>query len=205
MGVRLIIFLEENRQPGGISKNRSDNGCGLRIGHRSVRDDRITTHAALVSRAFGSDKIYMTEVDNSIKETLEEIAKRWGGKYDFAIEIIEDWRKVVKNWKKEGGKVVLLTMYGINIDDTISQVQKKNKVLVIIGAEKVPRETYDLADYNVAIGNQPHSEIAALAIFLDRIFSGKQLKKDFSGAKLKIIPMEKGKMVKEIDNNNSSI
>jgi tRNA (cytidine56-2'-O)-methyltransferase len=177
----------------------------LRIGHRSVRDDRITTHAALVSRAFGSDKIYMTEVDNSIKETLGEIAKRWGGKYDFAIEIIEDWRRVVKNWKKEGGKVVLLTMYGINIDDTISQVQKKNKVLVIIGAEKVPRETYDLADYNVAIGNQPHSEIAALAIFLDRIFSGKQLKKDFSGAKLKIIPMGKGKMVKEIDNNNSNI
>ena len=173
----------------------------LRIGHRSVRDDRITTHAALVSRAFGSDKIYMTEVDNSIKETLEEIAKRWGGKYDFAIEIIEDWRKVVKNWKKEGGKVVLLTMYGINIDDTISQVQKKNKVLVIIGAEKVPREIYDLADYNIAIGNQPHSEIAALAIFLDRIFSGKQLKKDFRGAKLKIIPMMKGKMVKEIENN----
>ena len=90
---------------------------------------RITTHAALVSRAFGSDKIYMTEVDNSIKETLKEIAKRWGGKYDFAIEIIEDWRKVVKNWKKEGGKVVLLTMYGINIDDTISQSKKRIRFL----------------------------------------------------------------------------
>jgi len=74
----------------------------LRIGHRSVRDDRITTHAALVSRAFGSDKIYMTEVDNSIKETLEEIAKRWGGKYDFAIEIIEDW----KGWLRTGRKRV---------------------------------------------------------------------------------------------------
>ncbi|HEY6883353.1 MAG TPA: tRNA (cytidine(56)-2'-O)-methyltransferase, partial [Nitrososphaeraceae archaeon] len=133
----------------------------LRIGHRSVRDDRITTHAALVSRAFGSDKIYMTEVDRSINETLEEIAKRWGGKYDFAIEIIEDWRKVVKDWKKEGGKVVLLTMYGINIDDRINELRKEDRILVIIGAEKVPRETYDLADYNIAIGNQPHSEIAA--------------------------------------------
>ena len=47
----------------------------LRIGHRLLRDDRITTHAALVSRAFGSDKIYMTEVDNSIKETLEGVVK----------------------------------------------------------------------------------------------------------------------------------
>jgi tRNA (cytidine56-2'-O)-methyltransferase len=173
----------------------------LRIGHRSVRDDRITTHAALVSRAFGSDKIYMTEVDRSINETLEEIAKRWGGKYDFAIEIIEDWRKVVKDWKKEGGKVVLLTMYGINIDDRINELRKEDRILVIIGAEKVPRETYDLADYNIAIGNQPHSEIAALAIFLDRIFSSKQLKKDFRGAKLKIIPMMKGKMVREIEND----
>jgi tRNA (cytidine56-2'-O)-methyltransferase len=167
----------------------------LRIGHRLVRDDRITSHAVLVSRAFGSDKIYMTEVDNSIKETLEQVVKRWGGGSDFGIEIIEDWKKVVKDWKHDCGKVIHLTMYGINIENTIGELQKENKVLVVIGAEKVPREMYKLADYNVAIGNQPHSEIAALAIFLDRVFKGKQLKKDFKGAKLKIIPMAKGKMV----------
>jgi tRNA (cytidine56-2'-O)-methyltransferase len=86
-------------------------------------------------------------------------------------------------------------MYGINIENAIGDLQKENKVLVVIGAEKVPREMYELADYNLAIGNQPHSEIAALAIFLDRVFKGKQLKKDFKGAKLKIIPMPKGKMV----------
>jgi tRNA (cytidine56-2'-O)-methyltransferase len=167
----------------------------LRIGHRLVRDDRITSHAVLVSRAFGSDKIYMTEVDNSIKETLEQVVKRWGGGSDFGIEIIEDWKKMVKDWKKDCGKVVHLTMYGINIENAIGDLQKENKVLVVIGAEKVPREMYELADYNLAIGNQPHSEIAALAIFLDRIFKGKQLKKEFKGAKLKIIPMPKGKMV----------
>jgi tRNA (cytidine56-2'-O)-methyltransferase len=144
----------------------------------------------------------MTEVDRSIKETLEEVVKRWGSNRDFNVEIIEDWRKVVKNWKKDSGKVVHLTMYGINIDDTISQLLKENMILVIIGAEKVPREIYNLADYNVAIGNQPHSEIAALAIFLDRVFSGKQLKKDFRGAKLKIVPMARGKMVKEINDKN---
>lgn len=172
----------------------------LRIGHRPVRDDRITTHAALVSRAFGSQKIYMTDVDNSIKESLEDIATRWGGRSDFAVEIIKDWRKVVKNWKKENGKVILLTMYGINIDDAIDQLRNEHKVLVIIGAAKVPKEVYNLADFSISIGNQPHSEIAALAIFLDRIFEGKQLKKEFRGAKLKIVPMAKGKMVKEIDN-----
>jgi tRNA (cytidine56-2'-O)-methyltransferase len=179
-----------------ISKRRSLMKVSvLRIGHRLVRDDRITSHAVLVSRAFGSDKIYMTEVDNSIKETLEQVVKRWGGGSDFGIEIIEDWKKMVKDWKKDCGKVVHLTMYGINIENAIGDLQKENKVLVVIGAEKVPREMYELADYNLAIGNQPHSEIAALAIFLDRVFKGKQLKKDFKGAKLKIIPMPKGKMV----------
>jgi tRNA (cytidine56-2'-O)-methyltransferase len=172
----------------------------LRIGHRLVRDDRTTSHAVLVSRAFGSDKIYMTEVDNSIKETLEQVVKRWGGGSDFGIEIIEDWKKMVKEWKNDCGKVIHLTMYGINIKNAIGEIQKENKILVVIGAEKVPRELYELADYNVSIGNQPHSEIAALAIFLDRIFKGKQLKKEFKGAKLKIIPMAKGKMVvKDID------
>jgi tRNA (cytidine56-2'-O)-methyltransferase len=174
----------------------------LRIGHRLLRDDRVTTHAALVSRAFGSDRMYMTEVDDSIKETLEEVIQRWGGRSNFAIEIIENWREMVRKWKKEGGKAVLLTMYGINVEDTINQLRKEDKILVIIGAEKVPRDLYDLVDYNVAIGNQPHSEIAALAIFLDRAFGGKQLKKEFHGARLKIIPMAKGKMVKEIDNED---
>jgi tRNA (cytidine56-2'-O)-methyltransferase len=175
----------------------------LRIGHRLLRDDRVTTHAALVSRAFGSDRMYMTDVDNSIKETLEEVTQRWGGRSDFAIEIIENWREIVNKWKKEGGKAVLLTMYGINVEDAINQIRKEDKILVIIGAEKVPADLYDLVDYNVAIGNQPHSEIAALAIFLDRAFGGKQLKKEFHGARLKIIPMAKGKMVKEIDNEDT--
>ena len=44
----------------------------VRIGQRLVRDDRVTTHVALVSRAFGAEKIYMTEVNPEIKDTLEK-------------------------------------------------------------------------------------------------------------------------------------
>lgn len=140
----------------------------------------------------------MTEVDDSIIETLKDVNKRWGGESEFEIETIEDWKKMIKNWKKDGGKVIHLTMYGINIDDVIDNVQKENNVLVVISAEKAPREIYDLADYNIAIGNQPHSEIAALAIFLDRAFKGKELKRDFKDAKFKIIPMAKGKRVQQM-------
>jgi tRNA (cytidine56-2'-O)-methyltransferase len=171
----------------------------LRIGHRLIRDQRITTHAALVARAFGADRIYMTEVDDRVKGSLEKIAKKWGGRSEFEIEIIEDWKKIVRKWKKDSGKVIHLTMYGTNIDHAITELRREDKVLVVIGAKKVPREMYDLADYNIAIGHQPHSEIAALAIFLDRAFNGKQLEKDFSGAKLKIIPTIKGKKVERIN------
>ena len=50
----------------------------LRIGHRFVRDDRVTTHIALVARALGCDRIFMNEVDKSIRSTLEEIIESWG-------------------------------------------------------------------------------------------------------------------------------
>jgi tRNA (cytidine56-2'-O)-methyltransferase len=165
----------------------------LRIGHRLVRDDRVTTHAALVARAFGADRIYMTGVDQSVSYTVAGISKRWGGK--FEVQVMQDWKQLAKAWKKEGGKIAHLTMYGINIDDAIELLRKEDKILVIIGAEKVPREAYELADYNIAIGSQPHSEIAALAIFLDRIFKGRQFKKELAGGRLKIVPTERGKQV----------
>jgi tRNA (cytidine56-2'-O)-methyltransferase len=49
---------------------------------------------------------------------------------------------------------------------------------------------------NIAVGNQPHSEIAALAIFLDRFFQGKELIATFQNAKMSIIPTSHGKRVK---------
>jgi len=168
----------------------------LRIGHRLVRDDRVTTHVALVARAFGADTIYMTGIlDGSIKDTVADVSKRWGGR--FRIEEVQDWKSLVRAWKKGGGKVAHLTMYGINIDDMTKRLCEESKILVIVGAEKVPPEVYSLADYNIAIGNQPHSEISALAIFLDRIFTGKQFKRVFADANLKIIPAEKGKKAQQ--------
>lgn len=168
----------------------------LRIGHRLVRDDRTTTHAILVSRAFGTNKIFMTDIDNEIKKTIEKINNSWGRFKDFNLEIIDNWKKFIQEWKENGGKVVHLTMYGLQINDIMNEVKLlENNILIIIGAEKVPKEIYLLADYNIAVGNQPHSEIAALAVFLDRLFDGRQFDRDFSDANLKIIPTNKGKKV----------
>lgn len=190
-------MLKENKEnPIQLPQNRSFAVGVLRIGHRLVRDDRTTTHAALVSRALGCEKIYMTDVDDKIKDTLKKVNKRWGGEKEFKLEIIDNWKRIIKEWKEKEGIVVHLTMYGSLINEKISQIRARNQnILVIIGAEKVPKEVYFLSDYNIAVGSQPHSEIAALAIFLDRIFEGNQFSRKLSNESAKIIPSDKGKKV----------
>jgi tRNA (cytidine56-2'-O)-methyltransferase len=164
----------------------------LRIGQRLVRDDRVTTHVALVSRAFGASKILMNEVNPEIKKTISQVNKTWGG--NFEVEIIENWKKILK-LKKESFKIVHLTMYGENIDSVIDEIRKQQQIIVVVGAEKVPRGVYDFADYNVSIGNQPHSEISALAILLDRVLQGKQFLKKHKDAQKEIVPTKRGKKV----------
>lgn len=161
----------------------------VRIGQRLVRDDRVTTHVALVARAFGAKRIFMTEVNPDIKDTLNKVNETWGG--NFEIIFIENWRQLIKQ-KKKHFKIIHLTMYGELIDDIQSTLQTQKNILVVVGAEKVPKDIYEMADWNVAILNQPHSEISALAILLDHINTQKT---QFTNAKRKIIPTKKGKNV----------
>ena len=165
----------------------------LRIGQRVVRDDRVTTHVALVARAFGASKIYMNEVNPEIKDTLDKINETWGG--DFEIEFITNWKNVLKEKKAESKKIIHLTMYGENINEIEPSILNDEKFLIVVGAEKVPREIYDYADYNIAVGSQPHSEISALAVLLDRIQKGNQFSKRFENPNREIIPTKKGKNV----------
>lgn len=168
----------------------------LRLGHRLVRDTRMTTHVALVSRAFGCQKIYMTYLDNSVAKTINDVNARWGGNDEFEIECVSEWKPLVQSWKKGGGIIVHLTMYGININNLLPRIDIKRKILIIVGASKVPREIYSICDYNIALGHQPHSEVSALAVFLDRLFEGRELTRTFKDAKIRIIPSQKGKRVK---------
>ena len=161
----------------------------LRIGHRIARDKRITTHVALVARAFGADKIIIDTEDKKIEETIKSAYSRFGG--DFEIETGINKKNIIKNWK---GTVVHLTMYGEELTKSIDKIDKSKDLLVIVGAEKVPGYIYEMADFNVSIGNQPHSEVSALAVFLDRYNKGTWQKKKFNG-KIEILPCNKGKKV----------
>jgi tRNA (cytidine56-2'-O)-methyltransferase len=169
----------------------------LRWGHRPQRDARLTTHVALTARALGASGFLLSDtVDKKIKETTEKVTRNWGGKFFFEMET--PWKRIVREWKAKGGIVIHLTAYGENIQtsDVLHRIRKSRKnVLVIVGSQKVPKEFFSnhVSDFNVSIGNQPHSECAALAVFLDRFFEGKELAKGFKKAKIRILPQERGK------------
>jgi tRNA (cytidine56-2'-O)-methyltransferase len=163
----------------------------LRLGHRPTRDKRISTHVALTARALGCDGIYVSTKDPDLEESVRDVVDRFGG--DFSIQTGVRWKTLLREFK---GTKVHLTMYGIHVDDAVPRIRKEAQedILIIVGAEKVPPEVYQAADFNVAVGNQPHSEVAALAIFLDRLTDGKGLRSDFPG-KIKVLPCERGKHV----------
>ncbi len=171
----------------------------LRLGHRLPRDERITTHVALVSRAFGADAItYSGQHDGSLEKTVSSIAKNWGG--NFSIAYSKNFLGVIKGYKKKGFTLIHLTMYGIPLPEAERRLKANGNVLVVVGAERVPKEVYELADYNIAVTNQPHSEVAALAILLDRLQKGKPLERSFDKifrGKIKIKPNERGKSVEK--------
>lgn len=168
----------------------------LRLGHRPERDKRVTTHVGLVGRALGASGMLLASDDKGIARSINEVTKRWGG--DFFVQTGVKWREELKKWKQEGGKVCHLTMYGENILDVIDEIREEaNRIMVVVGAEKVPYDIFDAADWNIAVGNQPHSEIAALALFLDYLQQGKELKTKFEHAELEIVPKRKGKEVKK--------
>ncbi len=160
----------------------------LRLGHRPERDKRISTHVALTARAFGAKGIYFDVEDRSVFESVRDVVDRWGG--DFFIKAV-NWRRLLRTFE---GLKVHLTMYGIPLPQKVGEIRKAEKVLVVVGAEKVPPEVYERCDLNISIGTQPHSEVAALAVFLDRVL-GKVFDISFEGAKIRVIPSERGKKV----------
>jgi tRNA (cytidine56-2'-O)-methyltransferase len=137
--------------------------------------------------------------DPHIEETVAKITRTWGGSFHF--EMGTPWKRAVREWKQQGGIVVHLTAYGENLQasDVLSRIKGRGKdVMLVVGSQKVPGEVYseEVSDFNVAVGNQPHSECSALAIFLDRYFEGKELAQNFDKARITILPKERGKEVK---------
>jgi tRNA (cytidine56-2'-O)-methyltransferase len=169
----------------------------FRLGHRPKRDERVTTHLMLVARAFGASGAYYSGVrDPSMEGSIRRVCEDWGGR--FTLEYAPDWRGALKGWR-ERGRVIHLTMYGLPLMEVMPPIRADPAPkLVVVGGAKVPGEVFKLADWNVSVTSQPHSEVSALAVFLHELFEGKELSLTFEGARLQIIPQARGKMVKAL-------
>ncbi len=161
----------------------------LRLGHRPARDKRISTHVGLVARAFGADNLFYSGLkDSSLEDSIHGVARQWGG--SFGVAHVRDWRALIRDWK---GKSVHLTMYGMPLQKRMGQIRKVSDLLIVVGGEKVPPDVYRMADWNVSITSQPHSEVAGLAVFLHEYFQGRELEKKYMGARKRVIPQARGK------------
>jgi len=167
----------------------------LRVGQRYVRDDRTFTHLCLVSRALGAESIYLEDAEKDLLETVEGVNKTWGG--EFRVILGMPWKKVIRDAKDEGRRVVHLTMYGLPLSEKAQDLRGLDRVLIVVGGPKVPGWVYHEADYNIAVTSQPHSEIAALAITLHEMQGGEELKRSFGKSRLRILPAARGKRVVE--------
>ncbi len=159
----------------------------LRIGHRPGRDPRLSTHLALAARALGAERMYLSPPDPELSQRVAEIVRRWGG--SFEVIGVEDWRARLAAAR---GHVAHLTMYGEPLDRALPRLKRTRSWLVVVGGAKVPSELFAMADLNVAVGHQPHSEVAALAILLDRLL-GTPGPGPWPGAEQVIVPQPRGK------------
>ena len=162
----------------------------LRLSHRLPRDSRTTTHVALTARALGASKMYYSgQHDSEMESGIIKVVDSFGG--IFNIEYVDSEIKLLRQLKKEGFKIINLTMYGEFFDSNkVKDIKSFDKLLIIVGSEKVEGKFYDIADINLSITSQPISEVSALGILLYEVNGIK----DIDG-KIKIIPNKKGKTI----------
>ena len=169
----------------------------LRLGHRPGRDERMTTHVGLTARALGADCVLFERTAAGAEETAAEVTDRFGG--PFEAQVTDSPGTVLREWE---GAICHLTMYGLPIEDVETEIRathRENPLLVVVGAEKVAFSVYERADWNLGVTNQPHSEVAALAVFLDRLFEGRELSHEWKNASRRVIPETTGKTVESVE------
>ncbi len=168
----------------------------LRLGHRFFRDSRVTTHVCLTARALGASGVLIADrEDKEVEATVRDVTRRFGGR--FAVSSGISWRRAMREWRRSGGRIVHLTAYGLPLPEVIDELQREpGDLMVVVGSEKVPGEVFKLADWNVSVTNQPMSEVAALAVFLDWFGGHREFGLEYRDAETVIVPSARGKIVK---------
>ena len=173
----------------------------LRLGHRKGRDPRISTHLALVSRAMGADSFVLAgDEDDKLFSNIKSVNERFGQGLACRYEKspMKMLREISNTSSDHRPLIIHLTMYGEPFKQVVPKIRKNRPIIIVVGGAKVPGELFKISDYNIAVGNQPHSEVAALALFLDSWTEGEGFNREFSEPQLIISPSKSGKNVKEV-------
>jgi tRNA (cytidine56-2'-O)-methyltransferase len=133
--------------------------------------------------------MFLEPPDPGLALRVADLARGWGG--SFAVVGIEDWKRVIRSFE---GLVVHLTMYGQPLERVLPRLRRAARVLIVVGGAKVPADLYRLSSLNVAVGHQPHSEVAAVAVVLDRMLGAPERRR-FADAKRRVVPRSRGKKV----------
>jgi tRNA (cytidine56-2'-O)-methyltransferase len=133
--------------------------------------------------------MFLHPPDPDLAARIGAVVERWGG----AFEVLPagEWRAAVKGFD---GVVVHLTMYGLPLERVLPRLAGARRILLVVGGAKVPPDLYRMAGYNVAVGHQPHSEVAALAVALERLLGVPGPRRE-PGARQRIVPRARGKRV----------
>ena len=175
----------------------------LRLGHRRERDKRFTSHLGLTARAFGADEVILAgDEDESAIETWRSVSERFGG--DFECRYEANPMSFLRRFAKDAGdgkpgQIVHLTMYGESWRESLSSIESNRPMVIVVGGTKVPGEVFRLANYNISIGNQPHSEVAALGVFLESLIGQIDESKHFQGGEIQVVPSLDRKKVMSLE------
>ena len=135
--------------------------------------------------------MYLHPPDAELAKRLAAVTHRWGG--DFAVVPVDDWKGLVRSFP---GAVVHLTMYGLPLERLLPRLARLPRILLVVGGAKVPPELYRTSRYNVAVTHQPHSEVAAVAVVLERLLGIPGPGRGGSAAQ-RVVPRAHGKRVVE--------
>lgn len=168
----------------------------LRLSHRAGRDPRMSTHLGLTARVYGAKQFLLAgDNDSAILQSLIDVKERFGG--DMEVHHESSPLGFLRRFVAGGGIAVHLTMYGLPYQEVIPDLPSDKPIVIVVGGAKVSREYYEMCQYNVAVGNQPHSEVAALAGFMERLNDGVFPPEHFKGGKLEIHPSGRGKDMRQ--------
>ena len=93
-------------------------------------------------------------------------------------------------------------MYGEEVSEALPKIRRDRPVALVVGGAKVPGELFGISNHNVAVGNQPHSEVAALAVALSQWHSSVAIESRFKGGSIRVVPSREGKNV--VDKKSTS-